>query len=676
MSSDSARRIQELTAKLNQYAHSYYVLDAPTVSDAVYDQLYRELEALEKQYPDLVLAESPTRRVGGKPLEGFESVQHSIPMLSLANAMDEAEIAAFDQQVMRFLNSEQTVEYAVEYKFDGVAISLSYEQGVLVLGATRGDGVEGENVTQNVRTIKSIPLRLDDQKTADLGTRITVRGEVLFPKAQFEKLNADRVAREEAPFANPRNAAAGTLRQLDPSVSAARPLAFYAYGLPDEAGNGPETHADSMTRLAELGFRISPLFEVVKGSEGLVDVYRRALERRASLAFEVDGLVIKVNSYALQRELGFRQRAPRWAIAAKFPPSEEQTRLLDIIVQVGRTGALTPVAVLEPVRVGGVVVARATLHNQDEIERKGILIGDTVIVRRQGDVIPAVVTFVPGLRDGSEREFVFPSECPECGTPAVREEGEAVVRCPNSHCPAQIEQRLVHYASRDAADIEGLGEKMVSLLLKHQLVSDLASIYALSFDMLKELPRMGELSSRNLLAAINKARAITLEKFIYALGIRHVGTRTAWVLARRSGTLETFLELTKEELLAIHEIGEEIAQSVSSFLADPRELATVAALREHGVVVKPFAEAGGHKPLADKSVAVTGTLPTLSRKEAEQRVLQAGGKVVSSVSKKTDLVLAGSDAGSKLTKAEELGIRVISEQEFLELLQAGADPSA
>jgi DNA ligase (NAD+) len=657
--------IIKLTATLNEHAHRYYVLDAPLISDAEYDRLYRSLEKLESEYPQFVQQDSPTKRVGGKPLEGFVSVEHQTPMLSLSNAMNDAELQEFDAQVRRLLQTDDQIEYSVEYKFDGVAISLSYENGLLVRAATRGDGSVGEDVTHNVVTIKSVPLRIELPGSLASLKQVTIRGEVLFPKNGFERINEERLKAGEAPFANPRNAAAGSLRQLDPSITQARPLAFYAYGLIAEGAEEIKTHADAMKLLEMLRFRISPLFVQVQGADALTSVYEQAAGLRADLPFEVDGLVVKVNSYALQEQLGFRQRSPRWAVAAKFPPSEEHTKLLDIIIQVGRTGALTPVAVLEPVRVGGVVVARATLHNQDEIARKGLKIGDTVIVRRQGDVIPAVVASIPSLRTGTEREFVFPELCPECDTKAIRPEGEAVLRCPNLHCPAQIEQRIIHFASRDAADIEGLGEKMVALLLEHQLLNDLSSIYQLKFEQLVQLPRMGELSSRNLLEAIEKSKNIALEKFIFALGIRHVGTRTAFLLAQHAKTLSQFLIMTEEQLLSIHEVGSEIAQSVTLFLADEREQAMIHALLGMGVSVRDAEIVTGAGPFSGMTIVITGTLPTLSRKEAEDLVITGGGKVATSVSKKTSFVLLGEDAGSKLKKAQELGIMTLSEADFL-----------
>lgn len=662
-------RIDALVEELHEHSHRYYVLSQPTISDAEYDEKFRELERLEKEYPDLVRPDSPTMRVGARPLEGFPTVQHKIPMLSLNNAMNEDELVDFDEQVRRFLAKDghevDEIEYTVEFKFDGVAVSLSYEDGMLVQGATRGDGTTGEDVTSNVKTIKSVPLRLRGAK-ANKGS-IEIRGEVLFRKKEFEALNAERQERGEETFANPRNAASGSLRQLDPQETARRPLYFFAYGVGSVENNGDFSRAslsNAMREVETLGFSISPGFKTVKGIEALRKAYRDAEEGRDSLPFEVDGIVIKVNDLALQEKLGFRQRSPRWAIAAKFKPVEAVTTLEEIIIQVGRTGALTPVAVLTPVRVGGVIVSRATLHNQDEIERKGLLIGDKVVVRRQGDVIPAVVAAMTASRTGNERPFRFPHKCPECSTPVERVADEAVTRCPNPSCPAKTHNRILHYASRDAMDIEGLGDKMVALLLEHGVVKELPDIYTLTVEQLQELPRMGELSSSNLVEAIAASKKRPLSRFIFALGIRHVGTKTGAVIARNCRTLEHFLSMNEEALLEMEEIGPETARSVAEFLGDGRERAVVERLRELGV--HPQAEAA---PVNDgvfkgKTLVLTGTLSTLSRKEAEDLVVKNGGKVSSSVSKKTSFVVAGESAGSKLDAAKKLGVPVITEEDF------------
>jgi DNA ligase (NAD+) len=671
-------RIDRLVSELNDHSYRYYVLSQPTISDAQYDQLFRELQELETEHPEFVRSDSPTQRVGGKPLEGFATVKHTVPMLSLDNAMNEHELREFDQQVGRFLAKDgvllEAIDYTVECKFDGVAVSLIYRHGLLERAATRGDGTTGEDVTSNVRTIKAIPLKLrcDPQPQGV----IEIRGEVLFRKREFEALNEERLARGEESFANPRNAASGSLRQLDPRETARRPLWFFAYGV-GVVDSSDARFSDLLTKpldqvmhtVGRLGFSISPGFRVVHGGSGVVDAYKKAEDEREALPFEVDGLVVKVNDTALQQRLGFRQRSPRWAVAAKFKPVEAITQLEDIVVQVGRTGALTPVAVLTPVKVGGVVVSRATLHNQDEINRKGILIGDRVVVRRQGDVIPAVVAVVTAARTGAEREFVFPDRCPECEAQVERSPGEAVVRCPNAHCPAKLHNRLLHYAMRDAMDIEGLGDKMVGLLLEHSLVTNLPSIYELTVEQLQELPRMGELSSKNLVAAIRSSRKRPLDRFIFALGIRHVGSKTGLVLARHCGTIERFLSLTEDELLGIAEVGPETARSIFNFISNENEVSIVKQLLKHGVEPEPVVvDRAKAARLSGVTFVLTGTFATMSRKEAEERIVEWGGKVAGSVSKKTSYVVAGESPGSKLEQAQKLGVAVISEGELLGML--------
>jgi DNA ligase (NAD+) len=671
-------RMNELVAELNDHSYRYYVLSQPTISDAEYDEKFRELQDLEARYPDNIRSDSPTRRVGAKPLEGFSTVRHRLPMLSLDNAMNEEELMAFDEQVRRFLAKDgalrDEIEYTVEFKFDGVAVSLMYIDGVLKQAATRGDGTAGEDVTANARTIKAIPLKLRG-KTELRGT-LEVRGEVLFRKKEFEALNTERQARGEESFANPRNAASGSLRQLNPQETAKRPLWFFAYGIgvvesesPVLKGIQSRSLSDGMETVESLGFSISPGYNVVRGAGGLAQAYRDGEAARDALPFEVDGIVIKVNDPSLHERLGFRQRSPRWAIAAKFRPVEAVTTLEDITVQVGRTGALTPVAVLTPVRVGGVVVSRATLHNQDEIERKGLLIGDRVVVRRQGDVIPAVVAAITATRTGEERAFVFPKECPECGTKVERVPGEAVVRCPNPRCSAKVHNRILHYASRDAMDIEGLGDKMTGLLLEHGLVRDLPSIYQLTVEKLQELPRMGELSSRNLIDAIEESKHRPLDRFIFALGVRHVGSKTAMTLARQCREVEKFLALTEEVLLEMEEVGPETAASVATFLADEEEVAMVRRLLEMGLhpeAIKVPASVGG--AFDGKTFVLTGTLSTMGRKDAETLIIERGGKVSSSVSKKTSYVVAGESPGSKLDAARKLNVPVLSEEEFVGLV--------
>lgn len=667
---DVRKRIDQLITELNEHSYRYYVLSAPTISDAEYDRLFRELETLERGNPSLVRPDSPTQRVGAKVQAGFETVRHEIPMLSLNNAMDESELREFDEQVKRLLgqNGGDRTSYASELKFDGLAVSLRYENGLLVRGATRGDGFQGELITENLRTVRSIPLRLRLKRAPDV---IEVRGEVLFLKEAFALLNEERIEKGEEPFANPRNAASGSLRQLDASITASRPLTFFAYGLGVTPGEWHyKTHEEVISWCGEAGFNTSPVFKVVRGVDELLGAWRDTLEKRHDLPFEVDGIVVKVNDLSLQERLGFRQRSPRWAIAAKFPPEEETTKLLDILVQVGRTGAVTPVAALQPVKVGGVVVSRATLHNEDEIARKGLKIGDTVVVRRQGDVIPAVVAVVAQLRDGTEKDFTFPKECPECGTPLVRPAGEAVARCPGAACPAKLQQRLIHFVSRKGADVEGLGDKLIDVLLESGLVKDIPDLYRLTASQLEELPRMGELSSSNLIRALERSREIPLARFIYALGIRHAGERTALILARFCNTIERFLSLQEEELTRIPDIGEETARAIAAFLSSEREVQNIRELLALGFRILPPDRVAEKKGISGKTFVITGTLESMSREEAKEKIEESDGKVASSVSKKTDFVVAGESPGSKLAKAKELGVKVLNEEEFLEILKS------
>ena len=667
-----ATELANLVSALNQHCHRYHVLNQPSISDAEYDRLFRRLQELEQKFPELVQLDSPTRRVGSTPAEGFKEVKHRLPMLSLNNAMNVEELSDFDQQVRKLvdksvssLSASPSVEYTVELKFDGVAVSLIYQDGLLVQAATRGDGETGEDVTQNVRTIKSIPLKLIAPYPAGI---FEVRGEVLFQKTDFEQLNERRIAEQKEPFANPRNAASGTLRQLDSRETAGRPLSFFAYGLGYIESDSPRSNSELMSLLQQLGFKTSPFFKIATDAELLSAAYQEAQELRANLPFEIDGTVIKLNSSELQQALGSRERSPRWAIAGKFPAVEEHTRLLDITIQVGRTGALTPVAVLEPVQVGGVVVSRATLHNEDEIRRKGLKIGDFVVVRRQGDVIPAVVAPLVNLRNGTECEFIFPETCPACGSAVSLVLGEVVRRCNNDHCPAKIEQRVIHYASRLAADIRGLGDQMVALLIEHKLIKDLSDIYSLKVEDLEPLPRLGKLSAQNLVTAISGARELSLDRFIYALGIRHVGEKSARVLAENFGTLESFLAASEPQLLNIHEIGQETAAAVEDFLVSDSERALVQALLTKGVVVLSVEKSSTAGVLQDLSFVITGTLPSLSRLEAEKLIVQHGGKVSADVSKKTSYLLLGSEPGSKLQKAQKLNIKIIDQQEFLRLI--------
>ncbi len=661
------QRIKVLRAEISDHNYRYYVLSEPSVADAQYDQLFRELQSLEESYPQFADRNSPTAKVGSTVLSAFDSVQHARPMLSLDNALDQTELEEFYDRVEKLYLEEGyklPMELCVEYKFDGVALSSTYEDGRYSKAATRGDGYTGEDITENVRTIKSVPLALREPVKGSL----EIRGEVLFLKDDFNKLNQQRQLAGEALFANARNSASGTLRQLDSKITASRPLTFFCYGLTIESYQGLKTHSEQMEKAAKLGFKISPLLKVVRSKAELVELYNHEMQARESLPFEVDGLVVKVNKLDVQEKLGYRQRSPRWAIAAKFPAMEASTKLLDIVTQVGRTGAITPVAILQPVQVGGVVVSKATLHNEDEIKRKGIKIGDTVIVKRQGDVIPAVIAPVIAARDGTEKDFSFPKECPECGSSIEKEESEAVYRCPNPDCPAKLLQRLLHFASRLGADIRGLGDKLVENLLQNKMVSSIADLYRLDPLKLAELDRMGKLSADKLIKQIEQSKNITLSKFIYSLGIRHIGERSAQVLAKHFKNLATFRSANEEQLLSIHEIGQESASAVKEFLADFKEISLIDDLLGFGFNIEEEIVNEAEQTLAGKSFVLTGSLESMGRKEAEQKILAKGGKVSSSVSKATSFVVAGSEAGSKLDKATKLGVQVLTEEEFLSLL--------
>lgn len=687
-----SERARELRALLHRYAHEYYVLDAPSVPDAEYDRLFAELQALEAAHPELVAVDSPTRRVGATPLPEFSPVVHKVPMLSLNNAFAEEEAADFDRRVRDGLGVA-AVAYDVGPKFDGLAISLTYVDGVLTQAATRGDGATGEEVTQNVRTIRAIPLRLPVGNPPAL---IEVRGEVLMLKKDFARLNDEQLARGLKPFANPRNAAAGSLRQLDSRVTATRRLTFFAYGIAQcEGADLPPTQSGGMDFLAALGFPVCHERGCVTGAEGLLDYYRRIGERRADLPYDIDGVVYKVDSLAQQEELGFVSRAPRWAVAHKYPAQEELTLVEAIDVQVGRTGALTPVARLAPVFVGGVTVTNATLHNEDEVLRKDVRVGDTVIVRRAGDVIPEVVSVVldkrplcdvPGAdlftpaQEPVNPPFVMPKTCPVCGSHVVRGEDEAIARCSGGlYCAAQRKQALWHFASRRALDIEGLGDKLVDQLVDCGLVHTPADLYRLSLEQLAGLERMGEKSARNLLDGIAASKSTTLARFIYALGIRNVGEATARDLAQHLGSLDALMQPLPEDeteaklevarridrLTEVRDVGPVVAESIVDFFAEAHNREVVAELIAAGVhwpAIEKKLDIEG--VFSGKTFVLTGTLPTLSRDEAKALIEAAGGKVAGSVSRKTSVVVAGSEAGSKLAKAEELGVTVWAEEEL------------
>ena len=670
MSADASivARVAQLKRDLERHNYHYYVLDQPVISDGEWDRLFHELAGLEAQYPALLTADSPTQRVGSNPLEAFSAVTHRVPMLSLGNAFSDEDIDNFDRRCRDGLDVN-VVEYACEPKFDGVAISLTYENGQFVQGSTRGDGAVGEDVTQNLRTVRSIPLSIPLQ-----AARLEVRGEVLMLRKDFVALNVRQATKGDKQFVNPRNAAAGSLRQLDSKLTAERPLTFFAYGIGAVDGVVmPDTHGGLMDWLGELRFPVAAQRSVVQGAQGLKNFYAEIGGRRALLHYDIDGVVYKVNRFAQQQILGFVSRAPRFAIAHKFPAEEATTILLGIDVQVGRTGAITPVARLLPVFVGGTTVSNATLHNEDELKRKNLMIGDTVVVRRAGDVIPEVAAVIYAKRPADAQPFVMPTHCPECGSAIIKLEGEAIARCTGGLiCPAQRKQALLHYGQRRAVDIEGLGEKLVEQLVDTDVVHTPADLYRLGIAALSNLERMAEKSATNLLLAIEKSKRTTLSKFLFALGIRHVGEATAKDLAKHFGTLDAIMDANLEQLLATNDVGPVVAQSIRNFFDQPHNREVVEQLRAGGVHWAE-AEPSAHVKSATgvfygKTVVLTGTLTGMSRDEAKEKLDAAGAKVAGSVSKNTDFVIAGLEAGSKLDKAEELGIAVLDEAQFNAML--------
>ncbi len=669
----AAEHARHLRSEIQRHDHAYYVLDAPTIPDAEYDKLFRELQALEQQYPDLLTPDSPTQRVGGRPLPQFAPVRHAVPMLSIRTETDtEASGArAFDARVRKELELRETdkaVEYNAELKFDGLAINLRYEDGVLVQAATRGDGETGEDVTQNVRTVRSIPLRLRGVHPPVL----EVRGEVYMSRPDFDRYNERQREAGRPALVNPRNGAAGSIRQLDPSLAAQRPLSFFAYGLGETRGwTPPGTHGEMLDELAHYGLPVCEHRAVVAGAQGLIEFHDRIRALRNELPFDIDGVVYKVNSLALQRRLGFATREPRWAVAHKYAPEEAMTTVEEIFVNVGRTGAITPVARLVPVFVGGVTVANVTLHNEDEVRRKDIRVGDTVIVRRAGDVIPEVVAVVPEKRPILAPEFVMPKKCPVCGSAIEKLEGEAIARCTGElFCPAQRKRALQHFASRHALDIEGLGDKIVDQLVDSGLVKTPADLYRLGLDAVANLERMGEKSAANLLEAVEKSKTTTLARFVYALGIRNVGEATAKDLARHFGSLDALMAADAEALQQVADVGPVVAESIRRFFDERHNTDVVKHLRAAGV---HWSEGGPARAaasrIAGRTFVLTGTLPSLSRDDAKELIEVRGGKVSGSVSKKTDYVVAGAEPGSKLEKAQALGVSIIDESQLKELLQ-------
>ncbi len=665
--SDPRQRAAELRGLLHEYSHAYYVLDDPRVPDSEYDRLFRELENLEHQYPELVTPDSPTQRVGAAPLDAFEEVAHQVPMLSLGNVFEDGELADFDRRIREKLEVEQ-VTYTAEPKLDGLAVSLLYRDGKLVQAATRGDGYTGENVTQNMRTLHSVPLKLSGD---DYPRILEARGEVIMRKQDFEAMNRRYAEQGKKTFANPRNAAAGSLRQLDSRVTAERPLSLVCYGVGLlEGGVIPHEQDAVMQKLREWGLPVSDLLQVVEGLPACLDYYRDILQKRDKLVFDIDGVVYKLNRRDWQQRMGFVARAPRWAIAYKLPAREALTVVENIEVQVGRTGALTPVARLRPVQVGGVTVTNATLHNEDEIRRKDVWIGDTVSVRRAGDVIPEIVMSLPEQRPPDARAFRMPENCPACGSPVARVEGEAVARCENTlGCPAQRKQMIQHFASRKAMDIEGLGEKLVEQLVDGQWVRDVADLYRLTQSQVADLERMADKSAENLIQALEKSRQTTLPRFLYALGIREVGEVTARNLARHFGALEKIAEASVEELEKVPDIGPVAARHVHLFFAEPRNREVLDKLRTAGVNWRdnPLDRPGEQK-LAGKIFVITGTLSGMTREEAKARLEMLGAKVSGSVSKKTAAVIAGENPGSKLDKARKLGVEILDEAALQTLL--------
>jgi DNA ligase (NAD+) len=660
------KRIDQLRRELDYHNYRYYVLDDPVIADAEYDRLMRELVDLEGKYPEFMSLNSPTQRVGAKPLEEFETVAHTIPMLSLQNAMTSDELAEFDKRVKKLLGVSD-VDYVMEVKIDGLAVELVYLNGQFANGSTRGDGFTGEDITQNMRTIKSIPMRLLRDHDIPVPDRLEVRGEVYIGKKEFEGLNRKRAFAGEPLFANPRNAGAGSVRQLDPKITAGRKLNIFCYAPGEIVGVALTTHFHFLEYLKKLGFRVNPYAKLCRNLEELITHYQYIREMRDKIPYEIDGTVIKVNRFDYQAALGAVSRSPRWAIAFKFEAHEETTIIEDIIVQVGRTGALTPVALLKPVIVSGVEVRRATLHNEDEIRRKDILIGDTVIVSRAGDVIPEVVKVVKEKRTGSEKHFIMPYKCPVCGEKVVRPPGEAIRRCVNINCPAQIKGSIEHFASKRAMDIDGLGEKLVEQLVDKEVIRDVSDLYYLTKDRLANLERMAEKSAQNIIDAINASKRPSFQRFLYALGIRNVGEHIAGLLAERFDTIDDLYPVVEETLITIPEIGPEVANSIVTFFGDEKNWGTITKILAAGVTIEY--EKQGRKPLVGVTFVFTGALKEMSREDARKHVEALGAKTASSVSKKIDYVVLGEEEGSKADKARKLGLKIISEDEFLRMTQ-------
>lgn len=661
------QQAEKLHEKLNEHNYRYYILDDPSISDAEYDQLFQQLKKLEEQYPALITSDSPTQRVGAQPLKEFAEVNHRVPMLSLENAFTEEDVVAFDQRVRERLNMDESIEYTCEPKLDGLAVSIRYENGILTQAATRGDGETGEDITSNVRTIRMIPLQLRGEHFPKI---LDVRGEIYMPKKGFEEFNARAEAKGEKVFVNPRNAAAGSVRQLDPRITATRPLAIFFYGVGlVEGGKLPGKHSEILTMLSKWGLRVNPEIKVVQGIEKCLAYHNHMGEKRNKLPYEIDGVVYKVNQLSLQEKLGFVSRAPRWALAHKFPAEEVTTKLEAVEFQVGRTGALTPVARLHPVFVGGVTISNATLHNMDEIKRKDIHIGDKVIVRRAGDVIPEVVGVIQHGRPSDIKPIKLPKSCPVCHSAIEHIEGEAVAKCTGGlFCAAQRKEAIKHFASRRAMDIEGLGDKLVDQLVEEKLINTIADIYSLKLNQLADLERMGEKSAQNILDALAKSKKTTLARFLYSLGIREVGEATAKNLANYFGDLDPLYSASEEELQAIPDIGPVVSKHIEAFFKEKHNRDVINKLLQAGIHWEKVKKATS-SPLAGKTFVITGTLSSMSRDEAKDKLESLGAKVSGSVSSKTDYVVVGEDAGSKLAKAKELGVKTLDERHFLEFLK-------
>ena len=659
------KRVNELHERLNQYNYEYHVLDKPSVPDSEYDQLLRELIELEDQFPELKSADSPSQRVGGTILDSFEKVEHRTPMLSLGNAFNEEDLRDFDRRVRQAVGEE--FSYVCELKIDGLAVSLRYENGAFVQGATRGDGSIGEDITSNLKTIRSIPLKISENMSFE------VRGEAFMPKGSFEALNKIKEEKGEEPFANPRNAAAGSLRQLDPKIAASRNLDIFLYALADIGDTGIDSHSEGLDTLDKLGFKTNPERKRCETIEEVLEFVGKWTDERPNLSYDIDGIVIKVDSLDQQQELGTTAKSPRWAIAFKFPAEEVVTVLKEIELSVGRTGVVTPTAILEPVRVAGTTVQRASLHNEDLIREKDIKIGDHVVIKKAGDIIPEVVNVLEDKRTGDEQEFLMPTHCPECESELVRLEGEVALRCINPKCPAQIREGLIHFVSRNAMNIDGLGEKVISQLFREKLIEDVADLYRLERDQLLQLERMGEKSVDNLLEAIQTSKGNSLEKLLFGLGIRHVGAKAAKTLAQEFGSMDRLMNVGKEELTNVNEIGDKMADAIVAYFENDEVKELIQELKDAGVNLeykgpKPVSASDVDSYFAGKTIVLTGKIERLSRNEAKEKIEMLGGKVTGSVSKKTDLVIAGEEAGSKLEKANDLNIEVWDEDKLMEEL--------